>query len=172
MRRLFKAFFAILIAGGAFLFISSVLFPLIYRIKEPCFKPPVSSELVVRNDAYGEGAFGAKRKNGRTHSGLDLAAKLKSPVYASKSGWARAYCVPSGYGNLVIIKHPGGAETRYGHLHRSTVINPGWVRQGAVIGYIGKTGNAGERGIMPHLHFEIRHKGVPVDPAGELVKKR
>jgi len=172
MRRLSKAFFAILIAGGAFFFTSSVLFPLIYRIKEPCFKAPVSSELVVRNDGYGEGAFGAKRKNGRTHSGLDLAAKLKMPVYASKSGWAKAYYIPSGYGNLVIIKHPGGSETRYGHLHKSAVRSPGWVRQGALIGYVGKTGNAGERGILSHLHFEIRQEGVPVDPAVELVKKR
>ena len=69
----------------------------------------------------------------------------------------------------MIIKHPGGSETRYGHLHdRSTVINLGWVRQGDLIGCVGKTGNAAGKGILPHLHFEIRHKGVPVDPAEEL----
>ncbi len=171
MRRLPKAFFAILIAGGAFFFIVSVLVPLFYRIKEPSFLTPLDSELVVRNDVYGEGAFGAKRNNGRTHDGVDLAAKLKTTVHASKSGWGKAHRVPAGYGNLVIIKHPGGSETRYGHLYKSTVTSPKWIRQGDLIGYVGKTGNAGERGMLPHLHFEIRHKGTPVDPAEELKRR-
>jgi len=48
------------------------------------------------------------------------------------------------------------------------VKGPGWVRQGDLIGYVGKTGNADERGMLAHLHFEIRHKGTPVDPAALL----
>ena len=127
--------------------------------------------LPIRNDAYGEGHFGAKRRGDRTHKGLDLAAEIKTPVYASKSGSARALHIPGGYGNLVIIAHPGGWQTRYGHLYDESVIKkPRWVRQGEVIGFVGKTGNANSKGIIPHVHFEIRYKGEPIDPAKELVK--
>ena len=79
--------------------------------------------------------------------------------------------MPNGYGVLVIIDHPGGWETRYGHLFKTAVIKRSqWVRQGDMIGLVGKTGNANTRGIIPHLHFEIRYRGKCIDPAKELVK--
>jgi len=132
---------------------------------------PVIHPGEVRNDAYGEGHFGAKRKGGRVHKGIDLSAPLKSPVYASKSGWARVLHYPAGYGNLVIINHPDGWQTRYGHLESVAIRKSQWAKQGEVIGSVGKTGNAGASGIKPHLHFEIRYKGEALDPAELLVKK-
>lgn len=127
-------------------------------------------DLPIRNDAYGDGHFGAKRKNKRIHKGLDLAAEIRSSVIASKSGWAKTYYFPGGYGNLVVINHPGRWQTRYGHLYKATIKKFQWVRQGDIIGLVGKTGNANSRGITPHLHFEIRYEDKPLDPAIFLVK--
>lgn len=157
-----------------FFYIVPVFFiPFIYKIKEPYFAIPIKCDreltaseiLPIRHDAYGDGEFGAKRNNGRLHKGLDLAAELKSPVCASKSGQARSYFVPGGYGNLVIITHPGGWQTRYGHLHESSIKKSQWVKRGEIIGFVGKSGNANVNGMLPHLHFEIRERNTPLDPA-------
>ncbi|MGB2706161.1 MAG: M23 family metallopeptidase [Candidatus Omnitrophota bacterium] len=179
MRAPVKYLLAICLAGVFLFFALNVLFPIVYKIKEPCFAIPVEIDsasergvLPIRNDAWGEGLFNAKRSGGRRHKGLDLRARIKSPVYASKSGWARSCDFPGGYGNLVIINHPGRWQTRYGHLDKSVIKGFQWVRQGEIIGFVGKTGNADLKGITPHLHFEIRYKGKPADPAPFLVKQR
>ena len=159
-------------------FTYNILFPLFYEIKEPFFVIPIhltegsviTKDLLIRNDDYGDGQFGAKRRGGRLHKGLDLKAKIKTPVYAAKSGWARFMCVPRGYGNLVIIEHPGNWQTRYGHLYSSEIAKPKWVSQGELIGTVGKTGNADIGGMLSHLHFEIRKNDEPVDPEIELLK--
>lgn len=176
MKNLAKYFFAICLAVILLVLIQNFLFPYLYKIKEPYFEMPVRfegtvAELPIRYDDLGDGYFGAKREGGRKHKGLDLAARIGSPVYASKSGWARAYYIPDGYGNLVVINHPGLWQTRYGHLHKSAIKKFQWVRQGDIIGFVGKTGNADSSSIISHLHFEIRHKGEPLDPAVFLAKK-
>jgi len=64
----------------------------------------------------------------------------------------------------VLVQHAGGLSTVYGHLDR---LNVGWgqaVKRGEVIGWVGSTGNS----TGPHLHFEVRFAGVPVDPAPYL----
>jgi len=178
MARSVKDFSLLFLAGLVFFLLVEFLVPFIYSIKEPYFIMPIElgrrisgeENLPIRNDKYGDGAFGAKRRNGRVHKGLDLEAAMKSPVYASKTGYARFYSVPSGYGNLVIISHPGKYETRYGHLYKSVIKRPRWVKQGELIGYTGKTGNANSEGLLPHVHFEIRHNRMPMDPAKDLIK--
>jgi len=167
-----KCILLICLAGVLLFFTLRVLVPLVYKIKEPYFAMPVKNDsdaglerFSIRNDAHGEGAFGAKRSGGRRHKGIDLEARTNAPVYASKSGWARALYFPDGYGNLVIISHPGRWETCYGHLDKSAIKRSRWVRQGAIVGFTGTTGNADLKGITPHLHFEIRRDGKPVDPA-------
>lgn len=173
MKKTVKFFLVISLIGISLFVIQSFLFPFVYTIKEPYFAMPIHGKgFSIRNDAYGDGEFGARRKNKRTHNGLDLAAEINSPVYASKSGWAKAYYIPDGYGNLVVIKHPGKWQTRYGHLNKCAVKKLQWVRQGDIIGFAGKTGNANQKGITPHLHFEIRHKGKPLDPAALLAKNK
>jgi len=172
-----KTLFLVICFLGAVIYaVYSFLLPAAYRIMEPFFEMPIKTtaeiitaeNLPIRNDAYGDGYFGAKRKGGRLHKGLDLEGDLKEEVYASKSGWVRVRFVKKGYGNLVIIKHPGGHETRYGHLDSVSVKNNQWVRQGEVIGLVGKTGNADVKGMTPHLHFEIRKNDEPVNPANKL----
>jgi len=96
------------------------------------------------------------------HLGVDLAAAYGTPVRAAADGSVSWASVKGGYGNLVEITHPNGYATRYGHL---SSIAPGLatgmpVRQGDLIGYVGATGLA----TGPHLHYEVRRKGVPVDP--------
>lgn len=140
---------------------------LIFRITEPYFECPVKScgrGIIIRNDAMGEGEFGAKRRNSRTHSGIDIKAPIGDGVYASKSGIAFCGNVPTGYGRYVMIYHPDGFQTFYGHLLDWKIPKVKKVRQGERIGSVGKTGNAYNKLIEPHLHFEIRKDGEPQDP--------
>jgi len=143
----------------------------IFKLTEPRFAYPVYSSgkaVYIRNDASGDGEFGAKRRNGRSHSGIDIKASIGSPVYASKSGLAFRGNVPTGYGKYVMIYHPDGVQTLYAHL-KDWAINPVQkVRRGDLIGYVGKTGNASSKNMLPHLHFEIRKDGVPQDPNGVM----
>ncbi|HEU4454072.1 MAG TPA: M23 family metallopeptidase [Longimicrobium sp.] len=94
------------------------------------------------------------------HTGVDLAAAKGTPVYAAADG-SVSYAAPrGGYGNLVEVAHPNGYSTRYAHLSAIAVRNGTPVRQGDLIGYAGSTGLS----TAPHLHYEVRRKGRPVDP--------
>ncbi len=140
---------------------------LLYRVSEPYYLRPIisgSSQIIVRNDAHGSGEFGTKRRNGRSHSGIDMLAPAGTPVYAAKSGIAFRGEVPTGYGKYVMIYHPDGYQTYYGHLSSWVAESTKDVRRGELIGYVGKTGNAASRSMQPHLHFEIRFGGEPQDP--------
>ncbi len=139
-----------------------------FHLTEPAFSYPIkinSGEgIVIRNDAKGDGDFGSKRRGGRSHSGIDIKAPIGTPVMASKSGLAFCLNVPTGYGKYVLIYHPDGMLTLYGHLSQWNIKSATHVKRGSVIGQVGKTGNAGSRYIEPHLHFEIRKDNVPQDP--------
>lgn len=140
---------------------------LIYKIREPYFIRPIyalSSKMIVRNDAHGDGEFGAKRRNGRSHGGIDILAPVGTPVYAAKSGMAFKGEVPTGYGKYVMIYHPGGYQTYYGHLSDWAIKPVQHINRGDIIGYVGRTGNASSKYIETHLHFEIRKDGEPQDP--------
>ena len=101
-------------------------------------------------------------KSRRMHTGVDLAAKTGTPIYASGDGIVEKAQWVSGYGRYVQLKHVNGYETAYGHMSRiADGMKPGTrVRQGQVIGYVGSTGNS----TGPHLHFEIKVNGRFVDP--------
>lgn len=136
----------------------------VFRLTEPYFRRPVEGTVVIRNDAYGDGEFGTKRSGGRTHTGIDILAPIGTPVYAAKSGIAFCGNVPTGYGKYVMILHPDGLQTMYGHLSEQSVYSGKKVRRGELIGRVGKTGNAGNAYMKPHLHFEIRSRGGFLDP--------
>jgi len=140
----------------------------VFWLTEPAFKCPVklsSGEgIVIRNDAGGDGDFGAKRRNGRSHLGIDIQAPIGTPVMASKSGLAFCLNVPTGYGKYVLIYQPDGVLTLYGHLSEWNTETGTLVKRGQIIGFVGKTGNAKSRYIEPHLHFEIRKNNIPQDP--------
>ena len=98
----------------------------------------------------------------RAHKGVDYAASTGTPVRATGDGKVDFVGVKSGYGNVVMLKHGSQYQTVYGHLSR---FRPGLstgarVRQGQVIGYVGKTGLA----TAPHLHYEFRINGVHKNP--------
>jgi murein DD-endopeptidase MepM/ murein hydrolase activator NlpD len=98
----------------------------------------------------------------KLHTGVDLAAKTGTPIYAAGDGVVEYHGWESGYGNKIEIKHVNGFETAYAHMSRyEPGIDVGTrVRQGQLIGYVGSTGYA----TGPHLHFEMKINGNLVDP--------
>jgi len=100
---------------------------------------------------------------GRMHEGIDISAPTGTAVRAAASGTVIFAGVMSGYGNLIVIDHGGGLSTAYAHLS-GFAVGGGSVGQGQVIGYVGCTGHC----FGPHLHFEVRVNGTPVDPLGYL----
>jgi len=101
---------------------------------------------------------------GRMHEGIDIGASYGSAIHAAASGTI-IYCGwESGYGNLTVIDHGGNLATAYGHQSSIAVTCGQQVSQGQVIGYVGSTGHS----TGPHLHFEVRINGAPVDPMGYL----
>ena len=94
------------------------------------------------------------------HTGVDLAAAKGTPVYATADGSVSLAGMRGGYGLMVEVRHPNGLATRYAHLSGIAVRINAPVRQGDLLGYVGATGLA----TGPHLHYEVRSKGQPVDP--------
>jgi len=95
------------------------------------------------------------------HPGIDLAVPEGSNVRASGGGTVEAAGNDSSYGLFVLLRHPAGYETMYGHLSRVLVSRGDDVKAGQVIALSGNTG----RSTAPHLHFEIRHNGRSIDPS-------
>jgi murein DD-endopeptidase MepM/ murein hydrolase activator NlpD len=101
---------------------------------------------------------------GRMHEGIDIGVGSGTPIHAAASGRVIYSGWMSGYGNLVAIDHGRGISTAYGHQSSIAVGNGQIVTQGQVVGYVGCTGHC----FGPHLHFEVRINGSPVDPLGYL----
>jgi murein DD-endopeptidase MepM/ murein hydrolase activator NlpD len=157
-----RAIFAVL---GILLLLSVAACSSLYITRDR-FASPLSVKLIVRNDDYGDGYFGAKRSGGRTHNGIDYLADVGTPVFAAKSGVVEHARYKRGNGKYVAISHLWGYKTYYCHLSAYQVREGQRVSAGQVIGYVGKTGNAGRRGMQPHLHFEVHKGGQPLDPSG------
>ena len=99
------------------------------------------------------------------HRGIDIAASWGTAVGAARAGTVTyAGWSSQGYGNLVKIRHAGGAETWYGHFSTIAVSVGQYVNQGAIVGYVGSTGIS----TGPHLHFELYEAGRAIDPLGIL----
>ncbi len=98
----------------------------------------------------------------RNHNGVDWAAPTGTPIYAAAAGKVIRAGVAGGYGNVVFIDHGNGMETRYAHMDRFAPLGRvgARVQAGDQIGFVGTTG----RSTGPHLHFEVRLNGRPVDP--------
>jgi murein DD-endopeptidase MepM/ murein hydrolase activator NlpD len=94
------------------------------------------------------------------HAGVDLWAAEGVPIHAAAAGTVVSVGVHHGYGNAVIIDHGGGWATVYAHQSQTAATVGQRVNAGDVIGYVGHTGLA----AGPHLHFEIRVNGDPIDP--------
>ena len=96
----------------------------------------------------------------RFHSGLDIGASWGSPIIAAADGQVVTAGWTGGYGRAVQIAHGGGISTVYGHMSQ-VVAEPGsFVHAGQLIGYVGSSGLS----TGPHLHYEVRRNGTPVNP--------
>jgi murein DD-endopeptidase MepM/ murein hydrolase activator NlpD len=98
------------------------------------------------------------------HPGLDIAAPSGTTVTAAAAGTVIMAQWYGGYGNYILIDHGGGYSTGYGHLSAIYVSNGQNVTRGQAIGAVGSTGQS----TGPHLHFEVRIAGKPVDPAPRI----
>ncbi len=103
---------------------------------------------------------------GRMHTGIDLAAPIGTPVYASDGGKVIFAGWEGAYGYLIKIVHDNEYTTYYGHLSKMSVKSGQRVAKGELIGNVGNTG----RSTGPHLHFEVRKNGTPVNPLDFLNK--
>jgi murein DD-endopeptidase MepM/ murein hydrolase activator NlpD len=101
---------------------------------------------------------------GTLHPGIDIGVPIGTAIHAAGSGTVVWCGWMSGYGNLVMIDHHDGLATLYGHQSRVAVACGQNVTTGDVIGYSGCTGFC----TGPHVHFEVRANGTPVDPLGYL----
>jgi murein DD-endopeptidase MepM/ murein hydrolase activator NlpD len=98
------------------------------------------------------------------HPGLDIAAPMGTTVTAAASGTVILAQWYGGYGNFIMIDHGGGVASGYGHLSAIYVSVGQQIQKGQAIGAVGSTGHS----TGPHLHFEVRLNGKPVDPAPRL----
>jgi peptidoglycan hydrolase-like protein with peptidoglycan-binding domain len=111
--------------------------------------------------------FGAPRKGGRTHTGIDFPVQAGTRIGAAGVGVTEfAGWNSGGYGNLVVVRHRLGYTTWYAHLSTITTWVGEQVTGGTRLGYVGSTGNS----TGPHLHFELRKNAVPIDPMPYLLQ--
>lgn len=96
----------------------------------------------------------------RMHKGIDLRATSGTPISAAAGGRVSFAGWQNGFGRIVIIDHGGNLQTYYAHMSDFAVNKGERVDQGETVGFVGQSGNA----TGPHLHFEVREKGKPVDP--------
>jgi murein DD-endopeptidase MepM/ murein hydrolase activator NlpD len=107
------------------------------------------------------GYFGADRGD-HVHAGVDFSVPMGTPIKAADGGVVEfaGRTDPDGYGTLIIVDHGNGLKTYYGHPSQINVKTGQKISQGQVIGQVGAEGDS----TGPHLHFEVRRNGSPVDP--------
>jgi murein DD-endopeptidase MepM/ murein hydrolase activator NlpD len=98
----------------------------------------------------------------RFHAGLDIGASWGSPIVAASDGRVVSAGWAGGYGREVQIAHGGGLTSLYGHMSEIVAAPGSYVRRGQLIGYVGSSGLS----TGPHVHFEVRMGGQPVNPLG------
>jgi murein DD-endopeptidase MepM/ murein hydrolase activator NlpD len=102
------------------------------------------------------------------HNGIDIGAPEGTAVHAARDGSVAEVGTSPVLGTYIVITHPGGWQTVYGHLSSVAVADGANVARDAVVGTVGSTGKA----TGPHLHFEVRRKGSAVDPFPLLAVKK
>lgn len=126
-----------------------------YKIDLRHFCMPTPSQRITSN-------YGYRRSFGRMHKGLDIKVYTGDTIYSAFNGKVRIVAYErGGYGKYIVIRHPNGLETIYGHLSKQMVRENQIVKAGEPIGLGGNTGLS----TGSHLHFETRFMGQAINPA-------
>ena len=126
----------------------------------PAIQPVSNKELIALASGFGLRIHPVYKVK-KMHSGIDFAANIGAPIYATADGKVALVDVKfSGYGKVVEIDHGFGYRTRYAHMHDFAVRQGQSVKRGDLIGYVGNTGLS----TAPHLHYEVLINGNQVDP--------
>lgn len=122
--------------------------------------PGARGWFILPTGSYAVSGWYFRSPSNPNHIGLDYTCRLGDPIYAADNGVVVFAGWSGGYGNLVIVDHGNGYQTRYAHFSAFAVGCGQPVYQGSVVGYCGSTGWS----TGPHLHYEIRLNGVPQNP--------
>lgn len=102
------------------------------------------------------------------HNGIDFGSGRGTEIYAASNGKVVLAEFNSSFGNYIVIEHKDGQSTAYAHLDRLSVSKGDIVTKGQIVGYSGSTG----RSTGPHLHYEVRTNGTPVNPKDYLIESK
>ncbi len=126
----------------------------------PAIQPIANKQLIALASGFGLRIHPVYKVK-KMHTGIDFAASIGTPIYATADGTVSNVSVRfSGYGKMVEIDHGFGYRTRYAHMHDFVVKKGQQVKRGDVIGYVGSTGLS----TAPHLHYEVFINDQRVDP--------
>ncbi|MDQ2656877.1 MAG: M23 family metallopeptidase [Bacteroidota bacterium] len=126
----------------------------------PAIQPIANKQLIALSSGFGLRIHPIYKVK-KMHPGIDFAASIGTPVYATADGTITLVDVKfSGYGKQVMIDHGFGYRTRYAHMHDFAVKKGQQVKRGDLIGYVGNTGLS----TAPHLHYEVFINDQRVDP--------
>jgi murein DD-endopeptidase MepM/ murein hydrolase activator NlpD len=126
----------------------------------PAIQPISNKQLIALASGFGWRIHPVYKVK-KMHSGIDFAASIGTPIYATADGKVAVVDVRfSGYGKMVEVDHGFGYRTRYAHMHDFAVRLGQNVKRGDLIGYVGNTGLS----TAPHLHYEVLINTVQVDP--------
>jgi murein DD-endopeptidase MepM/ murein hydrolase activator NlpD len=126
----------------------------------PAIQPISNKQLIALASGFGYRVHPVYKVK-KMHTGIDFAASIGTPIYATADGKVITVDVKfSGYGKMVIIDHGFGYHTRYAHMHDFAVREGQNIKRGDLIGYVGNTGLS----TAPHLHYEVMINGEHVDP--------
>ncbi len=126
----------------------------------PAIQPIANKQLIALASGFGMRVHPIYKVK-KMHSGIDFAAPIGTPIYATADGKIEEVNVRfSGYGKMVVIDHGFGYKTRYAHMHEFAVRQGQNIKRGELIGYVGDTGLS----TAPHLHYEVLMNGVLINP--------
>jgi hypothetical protein len=126
----------------------------------PAIQPIANKQLLALASGFGIRIHPVYKVR-KMHTGIDFAAPIGTPIYATADGKIDEVSVKfSGYGKMIIIDHGFGYKTRYAHMHEFAVRQGQNVKRGELIGYVGDTGLS----TAPHLHYEVIMNGTLINP--------
>ena len=126
----------------------------------PAIQPISNEQLVALASGFGMRIHPVYKVR-KLHTGIDFAAPIGTPIYATADGTVAEVSVRfSGYGKMIEIDHGFGYRTRYAHMHDFAVRQGQNIKRGELIGYVGDTGLS----TAPHLHYEVLRNGTQINP--------